>query len=61
MEQIAFTLGEGGGEGEGAVNILSKQSQTDDKELFSSTGVERRMTTPCHRNTVLNFYKAFQT
>jgi len=43
------------------VNILSKQSQTDDKELFSSTGVEQRITTPCHRNTVLKFYKASQT
>jgi len=60
MEQIAFTLGEGGGGGEGAVNILSKQSQTDDKELLSSTGVEQRIT-PCHRNTVLKFYKASQT
>jgi hypothetical protein len=60
MEQIAFTLGEGGG-GEGAVNILHKQSQRDDKELFSSTGVEQRITTPCHRNTMLKFYKASQT
>jgi hypothetical protein len=41
MEQIAFTLGEGGGEGEGAVNILSEQSQTDDKELFSTLGLSR--------------------
>jgi hypothetical protein len=48
-------------EGGGAVNILSKQSQTDDKELFFSTGVEQRITTPCHRNTVLKFYKASQT
>jgi hypothetical protein len=54
--EIAFTLGERVGGGGGAVSILRKQSQTDDKELFSNMGVQQGITTPCHRNSVEILY-----